>query len=112
MSDVEAARYGAAMHGPEPRGHWTAQRPQAAFAHLTPGVRFEVVRNFMDYDGEAHLAGESWTFLGHSFLTHDDGLSLFVSLDGEREWHIRLQWRDDQQGPIIDALDAYIHKAA
>jgi hypothetical protein len=45
-------------------------------------------------------------------LPHDDGLSLFVSLDGDREWHIRLQWRDDQQGPLIDRLEDYIRKAA
>jgi hypothetical protein len=75
-------------------------------------MRFEVVRDFTDYDGEAHLAGESWTFVGHNFLPYDDGLSLFVSLDGEREWHIRLQWRDSQQGPVIDNLDAHIHAAA
>jgi len=56
--------------------------------------------------------GETWTFLGHNFLPHDDGLSLFVSLDGDREWHIRLQWRDDQQGPLIDRLEDYIRKAA
>jgi hypothetical protein len=99
------------MHGPEALGHWTAQRPPVAFKHLIPGARFEVVRDFTDYDGEAHLAGESWTFLGHSFLPHDDGLSLFVSLDGEREWRIRLQWHDDQQGAIIEALDAYIREA-
>jgi hypothetical protein len=100
------------MHGPEPPGHWTIQRPQTAFQHLVPGLRFEVVRDFKDYDGQAHRAGENWIFLGHIFLPHDDGLSLFVSLDGEREWHIRLQWRDDQQGPVIDDLDAYIHKVA
>ena len=36
---------------------------------------------------------------------------LFVSLDGEREWQIRLQWRKDAQGPIIDALEDYVGPA-
>lgn len=59
-----------------------------------------------------HPAGETWFFLGHSFLPYDDGLSLFISLDGEREWRIRLQWRDDQQGRLINGLEDHIRGAA
>jgi hypothetical protein len=100
------------MNGPQPRGFWTGANPQTAFKHLIPDARYAVLRDFNDYDGKVHVAGETWTFLGHNFLPHDDGLSLFVSLDGDREWHIRLQWRDDQQGPLIDRLEDYIRKAA
>jgi hypothetical protein len=100
------------MNGPQPRGYWTASRPQTAFKHLIPGARYEVLRGFSDYDGKAHPTGEIWTFLGHNFLPHDDGLSLFVSLDGDHEWHIRLQWRDDQQGRLIDRLEDHIRNSA
>jgi hypothetical protein len=63
---------------------------------------------FTEYDGDVHLPGERWTFLAHSFLPHDDGLSLFISLRDQLEWHIRLAWRTDGQGLVIDELDRFI----
>ena len=68
-------------------------------------------REFTDFDGDVHRAGEEWTFLGSSFLPHDDGLSLFVSLDGAREWQVRMQWRPEAQGPVLDALSSYLAPA-
>jgi hypothetical protein len=41
-------------------------------------------------------------------MPYDDGLSLIVSLDGISEWHIRLQWRRETQGGIIDHLGDYV----
>jgi hypothetical protein len=52
---------------------------------------YRVVRAFIDFDRVVHPEGEAWQFLGSSFLPYDDGMSFFVSLDGEREWHLRLQ---------------------
>jgi Domain of unknown function (DUF3601) len=94
--------------GPEPGGHWTASMVPKAFKHLAVGARYAVVREFADFDGGIHPAGETWWFRGHNFLPYDDGLSLFVSLDGQREWHIRLQWVPEQQGRIIDDLETYV----
>ena len=34
-----------------------------------------------------------------------------VSLDGEREWHIRMQDRPEEQGPILDKLHEYVGPA-
>ena len=99
------------MHGPEPRGHWTASLTKGAFEHLSPGTRYVVSKAFRDFDGHLHPLGESWEFLGHNYLPHDDGLSLFVSRDGMSEWHIRLQWRAEQQGEIIDNLGDYVRAA-
>ncbi len=75
---------------------------------LIPGRRYRVRKSFTDYDQDEHPSGESWVYLGFNFLPYDDGLSLFVSLDGEQEWHIRLQWRPEQQGLIIDNLVDYV----
>ena len=47
-------------------------------------------------------------FLGYSFLPYDDGLSWFVSFDGKQEWHIPMQWRDEEQGKTIDALAQFV----
>jgi Domain of unknown function (DUF3601) len=79
-----------------------------AFKHLAPARRYRVTKSFVDYDGEIHPIGENWIYLSHSFLPHDDGLSLFVSLDGERQRQIRLQWRDEQQGALIENLEDHI----
>ena len=82
--------------------------PRASFGPLAAGTRYRVTQPFIDFDGDRHEAGESWTFLGSNFAPHDDGLSLFVSLDGAREWHIRLCWRPEDQGAIIDRLGDYL----
>lgn len=81
--------------------------PATPFAHLQPGRDYEVVRPFRDYDGQEHATGESWTFIGSSFLPYDDGLSLFVAIGGQRR-QIRMQWRDEAQGPVIDELQDYV----
>lgn len=81
--------------------------PTAPFGHLAPQHDYVVVRAFRDFDGAEHAIGESWTFIGSSFLPYDDGLSLFAVIDGQRR-QIRMQWRDEAQGPIIDNLGAYL----
>jgi len=55
---------------------------------------------------------ESWVYLGRNFVPYEDGLSLFVSLDGLNEWQIRLQWRPEQQGAVIDNLHEYVRPVA
>src|SRR3954454_5619493 len=103
------------MNGPRPPGFWQEARRAAnglgAFKHFQAGRSYVVVAAFTDHDGDAHRPGERWIFLGSSFQPHDDGLSLFVSLDGDREWQIRLQWRAEEQGAIIDRLEDYLAAA-
>jgi len=77
------------------------------FEHLQPGREYVVLESFVDFDRIEHPVGERWVFEGHAFLPYDDGLTLMVT----DRW-IRLQWRDDAQGPIIDALDRYIGPVA
>ncbi len=99
------------MIGPLPKGHWTSPKPANAgksYKFLTAGQRYRVLQRFVDFDRHEHPVGETWIFLGSSFLPYDDGLSLIVSLDGEQEWMIRMQLREEEQGPIDDALDEFI----
>ena len=85
------------------------QPPEARpFKHLHPGIRYHVIRPFFDHDCIGHPAGETWRFAGSNFLPYEDGLSLFVIRDDERIQHIRLQWRTEAQGDVIDALDRHI----
>lgn len=99
------------MYGPRDGGHWTSTALDPSHAFLKAGRRYRVLRTFTDFDGDVHLEGETWTFLGASFLPYDDGLSLFVSKDGVREWQIRMQWRPEAQGPVLDVLGEYLGDA-
>jgi hypothetical protein len=67
-----------------------------------------VVTEFVDVDRQIHPVGETWVYIGTAFLPYDDGRSLFVSLDGEREWHIRMQDREEEQRGILDNLREYV----
>lgn len=96
------------MHGPQPSGTWTGREPAKAWGPLQPGRSYEVRESFVDYDGIEHPVGESWRFLGSSFLPYDDGLSLFVSLDGRDEWHIRLQDRPTEQASVVRRLGDHV----
>jgi len=103
------------VHGPRPAGHWSGlDAPNCRREHqfLAAGKHYRVIRAFTDFDGALHPPGEEWTFLGCAFLPHEDGLSWFVSLDGEQEWHIPMQWHAEAQGPVIDALDTYLQDAS
>jgi hypothetical protein len=77
---------------------------------LQQGRRYRVIEPFIDFDGQLHPIGETWTFLGTSFLPYDDGLSVFVDRAGQKR-QIRLQWREEAQGEIIDHLDRYLAPA-
>lgn len=99
------------MYGPEQPGHWSSlDGPNCGREHqfLRVGRWYRVAKAFVDYDGDNHEEGERWLFLGYSFLPYEDGMSWFVSLDGTQEWHIRLQWRPEAQGEILDNLSSYL----
>jgi hypothetical protein len=98
------------MYGPQRKGQWSNNCGRK-HGHLLAGRKYIVVSEFQDFDRDVHPVGEAWTFLGYSFLPYDDGLSLFVSLDGEHEWQIRMQWRPEGQGAIIDTLESYVKEA-
>jgi hypothetical protein len=81
------------------------------FKHLVIGRRYRVAKAFIDFDRGKHPIGEEWTFEGHSFLPYDDGLSLFVSKEEGDVTHIRMRWTDEDQGPVVDALETYVREA-
>jgi hypothetical protein len=102
------------MFGPQPRGHWSKEKgPNCGSAHdiLVSGSRYEVITEFRDFDGDVHCVGESWIFLGFCFLPYDEGMSFFITTDPEYEWLIPLQWRPEQQGPILDNIATYVRAA-
>jgi hypothetical protein len=94
------------MFGPKPIGFWSANS-QTSWDILIPGKRFEVIREFSDFDKITHPVGETWLFAGSGFLPYDAGLSLFVQTI-EGEWHIRMQLNPEEQKSIVDELEKYI----
>jgi hypothetical protein len=76
-------------------------------ADLTPGKDYRVARGFVDYDQTLHPIGEIWRFLAKDFLPYDDGLTLHVERDG-RKSVLRLQWRAETQGEIIDSFSDFV----
>ena len=74
---------------------------------MTPGPTYRVVRPFTDFDGRRHAAGDLWTYRSESFLPYDDGLTLFVTINGQ-EAQIRMRVTPDDQGPIIDSFAEYL----
>lgn len=76
-------------------------------ASLVPGRRYQVVVAFQDYDGTVHPVGESWRFVSKDFLPYEDGLTLNVEQDGQPA-SIRLQWRTEAQGQLIDAFSDFV----
>lgn len=91
-----------------PKGAYSSRDVGHGFLHLLPGHRYRVVKEFIDFDKDVHPAGEEWTYIGTAFLPYDDGRSLFVSADGIREWHIRMQDREEEQRGILDALAQHV----
>ena len=96
-----------ADHG-SPKGTYSSRGVGHGYAHMVPGKRYRVVKEFVDFDHQVHPVGETWWYVGTAFLPYDDGRSIFVSLDGDREWHIRMQDRVEEQGPVLDKLWEYV----
>jgi hypothetical protein len=76
---------------------------------LTPGQSYMVAAPFTDYDGAIHPIGEIWRFVQKNFLPYEDGLTLHIEINGKRA-SIRLQWRDETQGKIIDNFSDYVEE--
>ena len=70
---------------------------------------YRVVQSFQDYDGITHPFGETWRFLEKNFLPYEDGLTLQVVMNGKTIF-LRLQWRDESQGQIIDEFFDYVEE--
>lgn len=97
--------------GPKPIGSWSGHKAAncgASHDFLKAGKHYKIIKEFVDYDRHLHVVGEKWVFLGCSFLPYEDGMSFFVSFDGEQEWLIRLQWRPEEQGHVLDNLAEYV----
>jgi Domain of unknown function (DUF3601) len=82
-------------------------------ADLVYGQTYTVVKMFLDYDGIIHSIGERWRFVEKDFLPYEDGLTLHIEWNGERNGQsdtLRLQWRTETQAQIIDDFSDYVEE--
>ena len=79
-------------------------------ADLIPGQIYSVIQTFEDYDGITHPIGEQWRFIEKNFLPYEDGLTLFIEQNGQKV-SMRLQWREETQGEIIDRFCEYVEES-
>ena len=94
-----------------PKGTYSASGVGHDWLHPVAGKRYRVIKAFKDFDRQDHPVGETWTYVGTAFLPYDGGRSIFVSADGEHEWHIRMQDREEEQRDILDHLRDYVVEA-
>jgi hypothetical protein len=78
------------------------------YKFLAVGQRYRVIRQFIDFDRGVHLPGDEWVFLGASYSPRDEGITIFVSVDGAHEWNIRFMDAPEEQGEILYDLETYV----
>ena len=83
------------------------EHPSAPYRHLRPGQRYRVALPFTDHDGVRHPAGQEWTFVGHSYLPYENGLSLFVREEGVLR-QIRLRDAPEDERAVVERLEAFV----
>ena len=79
----------------------------AAINTLRPGQKYEVIREFTDYDLQRHAVGETWTFIAQNFAPYDDGMLIQIRQQGQIT-HFRMQWRTESQAAVMDDFGAYV----
>ena len=74
---------------------------------LTPGQRYCVVQEFVDYDQHVHLVGETWVFECTNFVPYEDGLTLHMRAHSLPLVY-RLQQRPEEQAALIEHFTDFV----
>ena len=80
----------------------------ADYGHLVVGRRYRVAKPFVDFDRGEHRFGESWTFVAHEYLPHDDGHTFRIRYDDGSESSFRMSGAPEDQGAILQALEQHV----
>ena len=79
---------------------------------LVPEVRYRVLIEFGDYDGQTHEPAEEWVYRGYNFFPHDDGLTLHVTWADGSDGVIRMRWHREAQGQVLDVFERYVARVS
>ena len=75
--------------------------------YLYSGDYIKVIKDFKDYYGFTHQAGEKFYFACAYFLPYEDGYTLYISKDKINIKAIYLQNREETQGEICSHPEEY-----
>jgi hypothetical protein len=83
------------------QGHWEKR-------NLIRNQRYEVVKPFLDSDGDEHPVGEEWCFIGSMFSKFDDEITICVRVMSGEEWKFSLIWKQNKQTDVIEHWREYL----
>jgi hypothetical protein len=79
---------------------------------LSPGCIYQVTREFVDADGDAHLVGETWKLLGILFDKMYNEVILVLTVDGTVEKALPLEWTIQKHADVIEHSNTYLKVAS
>ena len=91
-----------------PAGTFSSALSNRSVLPLTPGKSYQVVRSFVDADGDRHVSGEQWTLIAVWFNKFDNEVTLGVKANGSKEWSVPLLWSPEHQEEIISNISSYV----
>jgi len=86
---------------PPSEGDWEAGR-------LARGQRYQVIKPFIDGDGDRHQPGEIWTFIASTFSQYDGELTIMVRLPSGEEFKIPLLESAHDQLDVIEGFANHV----
>ena len=92
----------------QPAGTFSSTLSNRRVLPLTPGTSYQVVRSFVDADGDRHVCGQRWTLIAVWFNKFDNEVTLGVKAGGANEWAVPLLWSPEHQEEIISNISSYV----
>ncbi|WP_392564320.1 DUF3601 domain-containing protein [Orbus wheelerorum] len=68
---------------------------------------YKVIKNFTDC-GNRYEIGETWQYLGYSFLPYDKGLQWIFSFDGKQEFTVSLWLQLSEHKYVANNIEQYL----
>lgn len=91
-----------------PAGTFSSALSNRRVLPLIPGKSYQVVRSFVDADGDRHKCGQQWTLIAVWFNKFDNEVTFGVKAGGPKEWAVPLLWSPEHQQAIINNISSYV----
>lgn len=75
---------------------------------LTRGIKYHVIKEFVDADGDTHPVGEAWFLVCAMFSKFDGEIQFGVDQADGTDWLIPLGWDKGRQAAIVEDISRYI----
>src|SRR5438270_9016773 len=92
------------MQYPGEPGPWESR-------HVERGQLLEVIRAFVDADGDRHQEGDRWIFLASGFDKFEDVMWLGLRMADGSECLMPLDWHAGRQDDVLEDWNGYVRPA-